>query len=101
MIDELRVYHRPLAPIEVRQLFDGHSLTDALGGKNAESLRPYYLAAVCPATAQTRTELASATKKYYETRNPVEEISVMEELPNRRPAYVLARGRYDAPRSDD
>ena len=32
LLDELRVYNRPLASLEMEQLFDGHSLQDALDG---------------------------------------------------------------------
>jgi len=94
------LYDRSLDWLEVRQLFDGHSLNDALAAKNPEALRSYYLTEVSPATSSARAELATAIKKYYRARNPVEEISVMEELPEPRPAYVLARGRYDAPRTE-
>jgi hypothetical protein len=100
-LDELRIYDRPLAPVEVRQLFDGHSLKDAVAAKNASSLRAYYLAAFSPAAAQARAELAAATKAYFEARNPVTEVSVMEEMAEPRPTYLLARGRYDAPRTED
>src|SRR5262249_2062343 len=33
--------------------------------------------------------------------DPVVETSVMQELPAPRQAYVLSRGRYDAPKTDD
>jgi hypothetical protein len=100
LLDELRVYNRPLAPIEFAQLFDGHALTDALTQKNADALKPYYLAALAPAVASARAQRATALRHYLEVRNPVQETSVMEELAQPRPAYVLARGRYDAPRND-
>jgi hypothetical protein len=100
LLDGLDVYNRPLAPIEIAQLFDGHSLQDALEKKNAQTLLPYYLAAVAPSIAQARAELSAAVKKYFEVRNPVMETSVMAELPEPRPAYVLARGRYDAPKTE-
>ncbi len=101
LLDELRVYDRPLAPIEIRQLFDGHSLQAEIVAKSPDALRPYYLAAFSPLTTQARTELAAATKTFFEARNPVMETSVMEETPAPRIAYLLARGRYDAPRTED
>lgn len=100
LLDELRVYSRPLAPIEFGQLFDGHALSDAFAQMNAVALKPYYLAALSPAVTNARTERAKALQHYFEVRNPVQETSVMEEQPEPRPAYVLARGRYDAPRTD-
>jgi hypothetical protein len=100
LLDELRVYNRPLAPVEVRQLFDGHALPDVIAQKNVEALRPYYLAAFAAGPIQARAERAEALKNYLETRNPIQETSVMEELAEPRSAYVLARGRYDAPKTE-
>jgi hypothetical protein len=100
-LKDVRIYTRPLAPLEVQQVFDGHALSDALAAKDAARLRPYYLAAISPAVAQARAARCDAVKKYFEARDPVEEISVMEELPQPRPAYILARGRYDAPKTED
>jgi hypothetical protein len=100
-LDEVRVYERPLAEVEFRQLFDGRSLQEAIAGRQADLLKPYYLSAIAAAPAQARAELSEAVKKYFEARNGVVETSVMEELPSTRPAYVLARGRYDAPKTDD
>jgi len=101
LIDELQIYDRPLAPIELGHLFDGHSLQDALASKGAAALRAYYLAAVAPGVAKARAELSASTRAYFEARNPITETSVMEEQSEPRPAYVLARGRYDAPRTDE
>ncbi len=99
-LDDFQVYNRPLSLIEIKQLFDGHSLTDALNSRNADLLRPYYISAFADPVTQVRNELAAAVKTYFEARNKVMEISVMEELPKLRPAYVLARGRYDAPKTE-
>src|SRR5882724_3118475 len=101
LLDDLRVYSRPLAQLEINQLFDDHSLRDALANKNADALRPYYLADFADPITRARAELAAATKKYFEARNHVMETSVMDELSPPRAAYVLARGRYDAPKTDE
>jgi hypothetical protein len=100
-IDELRVYDRPLAPVEFAQLYDGHSLQDAIASRDAAALQGFYLAARSPLMADARSSRAEAVKHFLETRNPVQETSVMEELPEPRPAYLLARGRYDAPKTDE
>ncbi|MDB6021346.1 MAG: endo-inulinase [Pedosphaera sp.] len=100
LLDELRVYNRPLAPVEMRQLFDGHALHHALAQKNQGSLREYYYAAIVETIAQARADRAQALKTWLAARDPVQETSVMEELPAPRPAYLLARGRYDAPKDE-
>ena len=101
LLDDFEVYDRPLAPIEVRQLFDGHSLSDAMASRKADALRPYYEAAMVEPAKQARGELTNAVKAYFEARNAVVETSVMQELAQPRPAYVLTRGRYDAPKTED
>jgi len=100
-LDDLRIYTRALAPLEVQQLFDGHALADALAARDPARLRPYYLAAISPIESAARTERSDAVKNYFQARDSVEEVSVMEELPKPRPAYILARGRYDAPKTED
>jgi hypothetical protein len=100
-LDDLRIYNRALAPLEVQQLFDGHALSDALAARDPALLRPYYLAALSENAARARAERCEAVKNYFAARDSVEEVSVMEELPQPRPAYILARGRYDAPKTED
>jgi hypothetical protein len=101
LLDELRVYDRPLAPVEFAQLHDGHSLQDAVASRDAAALQDFYFAARSRLVAEARASRAEAVKHFLEARNPVQETSVMEELPAPRPAYVLARGRYDAPKTDE
>src|SRR3984957_17734173 len=98
LLDELKIYDRPLAAIEVRQLFDGHALQDALTQKNPDPLRQYYLAAISQPVRSAQAGVAEAMKNYLETRNPVQETSVMEDMAEPRATYMLARGRYDAPK---
>jgi hypothetical protein len=101
MLDELRIYDRALAPIEVRQTYDGHALADAIAAGNEDQLRDWYLAAFSKSAASGKAALSKAVEQYYAARNPVTETSVMEEMNWPRPAYVLARGRYDAPKTED
>ncbi|SPE55060.1 conserved exported hypothetical protein [Verrucomicrobia bacterium] len=100
VMDELRFFDRPLAAIEMAQLFDGHALPDALTRGDAEALRPFYLGAISEPVARARADRALAVKQFFEARNPVQETSVMEEAPTPREGYVLARGRYDAPKTE-
>jgi hypothetical protein len=99
-LDELRVYDRPLAPIEFAELHDGHSLRDAIASRDAAALRDFYLATYSRPVTEARAGQARALKDFLETCNPVQETSVMEEQPEPRPTYLLARGRYDAAKTD-
>ena len=98
--DDLWIYNRPLAEIEMAQLFDGHSLQDAIAATNTEVLRTYYVSAISETIAQARKDRASAERNFFKMRNAVQETSIMEELPKPRDTYLLARGRYDAPKTE-
>jgi hypothetical protein len=98
LLDEVRVFNRALTDIEVAQLHDGRALAEALARKNEAALRPYYLAAVDPETAKAREDLRQARLRLFAVQTGVSEIMTMEEMPTPRPAYILARGNYDAPK---
>jgi hypothetical protein len=98
LIDEVRVFARALIPIEVAQLHDGVSLSEALERRDEAALRPYYHAGVDPMVAKARDELRGARRRLFAAQTGVFEIMTMQELPRPRPAFILARGRYDAPR---
>ncbi len=100
-LDDLRVFSRPLAPVEFAHLFDGKTLTEELARNNEKALRPYYLTAVSTNVASANLARSDALRAYYQARDGVKETSVMEESLQDRPTYILARGSYDAPRTED
>jgi hypothetical protein len=97
-IDELRLYDRPLTAIEISQIHDGKSLGEAIAAKDADRLRDYYFAAIDPDLAKLRDELKAARQQLFQAEHEVSEIMTMEEMPDQRPAFILHRGEYDAPR---
>lgn len=94
-LDDLTFANRALSEIEVEQLFDGASMSVP----NAD-LREYYASAIDPAVGGARTAALKAQQALTEGEEGVYEISVMQEAPKEIPAYLLARGRYDAPRNE-
>jgi hypothetical protein len=96
LIDDLHVFDRALTSLEIAQIHDGKALAGALDRKNAAELWPYYLSAVDVAIAVARQELRKARQQLCAAENEVFEVMTMEELPQPRPAFVLARGSYDA-----
>ena len=50
--------------------------------------------------ATQRSNFATARRKLVEAEEPMQEVPVMEELAEPRPTYILARGAYDAPKTD-
>jgi hypothetical protein len=101
-IGDLAIFTRDIRPIEVAQLADGHTLADALAHPQAHEadLRDYYLSAVDPAVREAAHRLSEARAAVWTAEDAQFEIAVMEEMAQPRPAYVLARGRYDAPKSE-
>ena len=98
LVDELRVYGRCLTPIEVRQLYDGKALSDAIARKDTEALRAYYFSAIDAVTIGERLELRQARERHFDAESAVFEVMTMAEMPTPRPAHILARGNYDAPK---
>ncbi|MBX7133046.1 MAG: DUF1553 domain-containing protein [Fimbriimonadaceae bacterium] len=92
-IDEVAFANRALSDIEVAQLFDGKSLTDPKA-----DLRDFFVAAVDPQVIAARAALQKAQQNLTEFEEGIREISVMEEAMPEVPAYLLARGAYDAPK---
>ena len=91
LIDDLGVFDVALTPIEI---------ADGGAGAAAGDLFEYYVARVyAPAKAEA-AELQRLRREDSRLVNRVREIMVMEEMATPRPAHLLARGAYDAPRDE-
>ncbi|HLK14261.1 MAG TPA: DUF1553 domain-containing protein, partial [Fimbriimonadaceae bacterium] len=101
-LDEIAFADRALSPLEVAQLYDGASLPAALAApeQHADAIREYYVAAFDPEAGAARATLKAAQTALANYEEGVYEVEVMEETPKPVPAYLLARGRYDAPKSE-
>ncbi len=98
LLDELQIFNRALTDLEIANLHDGKALKKTLDRKDAAALRPYYFNAIDEEVAKARTELQKARQQLFAAQNDVFEIMTMEEMPQPRQAFVLARGNYDAPK---
>ncbi len=98
MIDDIACANRALSDLEVAQLFDGHSLADALASPN-KALAETYSSAFDTAAKQGRDAVRKSQTDLTNAEEGVNEVSVMEEAKPPVPAHLLARGAYDAPRS--
>lgn len=92
LIDDVRVYSRALTPPELHHLASGAALSKSVG---------YFVSAIDAATRKTMASLTEARKAFVMAEEAMNEIPIMRELDNPRPAYVLARGQYDAPKNED
>lgn len=104
-IAELKVFERALTRLEILQAND-ETVFDSVLDKPLEELTPaerqlaldYFVTNYDPTFVEKTVELASARKAAYKAVNETKEIMVMRELPQPRPAFVLERGAYDAPK---
>jgi hypothetical protein len=98
-IDDVRVWPRLLTRVEASLLADGLEDADA-SVFDESSLREHFVETSAGHQA-IASELSGATRAVFAAREPVVETMVMEEQPEPEPVWVLARGAYDAPRTDE
>ncbi len=84
LVDELKIFNRELMSVEVGRLFSG----EVLGEENAKPASGY---------VQAVEKLRELRKQRSDFLDEIPEIMVMQELPEKRQTYLLARGAYDAP----
>ncbi len=104
LVDEFQVFERQLTSLEMAQLFDDHSLDDALQTPPAElttevrdQLLSFYLSRHDAEYQQQLAALRDARAKQCETADAIAEIMVMRDMRQPRPTFLLKRGAYDAP----
>ena len=98
-IANLAFANRSLSDLEVAQINDGTSLSDSLASPN-DALRDYYVNTVDPEFAKAQGAVRKSQADLANFEEGIYEISVMEEANPPIPAYILARGAYDAPKND-
>lgn len=96
-IDDVVFADRALSGLEVAQLCDGKSLDSA---QDSPALLDYYTTTIDQPAIAARLRRKNAQIALTNFEEGVYEISVMEESKTPIPAYVLARGQYDAPRTE-
>ena len=103
-VDELKVYDRELSAIEVHAEYLRQPVSKQLVRDNAEGeemLRQYFYAQIDEEYQSKSLELIAAEQSLVKLENGTFEISVMKELDEPRPAHILERGEYSAPRTDE
>lgn len=103
-VDDIIVYNRELIPFEVNAL-TGVSSWASIASKPAEQLKPeekiilqqYYLSAESRELIAARKELQQLRRNYADSAENIQELSVMQEMPNPKKAHILIRGNYSSP----
>jgi hypothetical protein len=104
--DELLVYNRPLAALEIKQLF---THTDAIGpllttpasqltASQKAQLFEYYVLTTDEQYAKNQVALKTARGRENDILTDQDELMVYKELKTPRPTFLLDRGVYDAPK---
>ncbi|QDT09755.1 DUF1553 domain-containing protein [Planctomycetes bacterium K23_9] len=92
LIDDIRLYTRELTPPELHFLATGDPI---------QPTPVYFASAVDPQCRALLAQLTEARKSFVMAEEVMNEIPVMREMDQPRPAHVLARGEYDAPKNQD
>ena len=90
LVDDLRVYDVALTAAEVGGSLGRSTMSDA-------EARAHFFTRVHAPSHAARTDVHRLRVQENRLVARVPELMVMEELPTPRPAYLLARGAYDAP----
>ena len=101
LITDVTLADRALSGLEVAQLHDGTALARALKSPNehAAELEQYYATALDPDVKAAQAAVQATQMALANFEEGIYEVEVMEETAQPVPAYLLARGRYDAPRN--
>jgi hypothetical protein len=91
LIDDVQFYNRSLSAAELMHLASGQPL---------KVTKEYYASALDEECRQATNALQQAIQQWVMVEESMNELPIMKELPQPRPAYVLARGEYDAPKNE-
>ena len=101
-IDDILIYGRTLAPLEVLQIASPEEFKSILSLRPEQLkagektlLEEYYLTNRSKRYEQTLNSLKESRHTYVETVETVQELMVMEEMDHPRKTYILNRGVYD------
>lgn len=98
VIDEVAVFNRPLSTPEVRMDMN-RSASEGTASFSEDQILEHLLYND-PQYQELVAKRAGAFKTLLDYQTDIIEVPVMQECDPARPAWVLARGQYDAPRDD-
>ncbi|MBL7698539.1 MAG: DUF1553 domain-containing protein [Chitinophagaceae bacterium] len=103
-VDEILVYNRALTPFEIKVMSGKASWNELtalspneLNAAQKQILLAYYNSAENDVVLKEAEQLRALRKTLADSSENVPELMIMQEMPERKKAYILERGRYDAP----
>jgi hypothetical protein len=104
MLDDVQLFARALSPAEVALLAGGNPIQELLSidparraPEQKETIRKYYLEHHDAAYRDLLARLTEVRRRKTGIEQDAPTVMVMQELPQPRETFVLARGRYDQP----
>ena len=102
LIDEVRVYDVPLAPMQIAMLANPKSLREIATSLHrtpveTDKLRGAFLAQTTGEVRRLWQQVLALRRQKLRLETAAPSVMIMQETPTPRPAFVLKRGSYDAP----
>jgi hypothetical protein len=96
-IDEVRVYEMELSSLEIKKIFKQDSGIHHLSNGFEKDLARHYLLRKDTVYQDLSRQVIDLRKQKQQLLDPIQEVMVMEEMPEPRRTFVLDRGQYDQP----
>lgn len=99
LMDDLWIFSRALSSLEIQEMTQPGSLAQSWKeNPSSDAVREFFLAQPGSPLGEYRDQLQKVRQAYFQKQTEIPEIPTMVEMPNPRPAHVLARGAYDSPK---
>lgn len=97
IMDDLKIYERPISEVEAYALYAGEESQIAPEQFSNECLAEHYFLNKSPEQNQISKRLKKLRTEKNSILDTIPAVMVMQDLPKPRPAFLLNRGAYDAP----
>ena len=100
VLDQVAYADRALSPLEVRDLYDGRAIKEAVAHPDMykSELEEFYASEIDDRAAPAREAVRKGLENLVSLEDRLMEVPVMRETAVPVPAYLLGRGQYDAPK---
>ncbi|WP_339755242.1 DUF1553 domain-containing protein [Algoriphagus aquimarinus] len=102
IVDEVSVYDKELSPFEVLQIAKPAEFNatlakskDQLSAQEKQSFKKLYLNNYSVAYREKLKAVVVQRKVYSDSVERIPEMMIMQDMPNKRPTYILTRGEYN------